>query len=114
VTAAVITGGTEMGTAARQALRAARVRGAIMAVLGVVAFAAARDAFSTPATFAFWVDKQGRPRDCNAVQSSGSKILDNRTCAVIVKRGRFDPARTASGEPIESIGFLRIRWVIPN
>jgi TonB family protein len=62
----------------------------------------------------FWVDKQGRPRDCNAVQSSGSKILDNRTCAVIVKRGRFDPARTASGEPIESIGFLRIRWVIPN
>src|SRR4029079_1330643 len=59
VTAAVITGGTEVGAAARQALRAARIRGAIMAVLGVVAFAAARDAFSTPATFAFWVDKQG-------------------------------------------------------
>ena len=59
MTAAVITGGTEMGTAARQALRAARIRGAIMAVLGVVAFAAARDAFNTTATFAFWVDKQG-------------------------------------------------------
>ena len=59
MTAAVLTGGTETGTAARQALRAARLRGAIMAALGLVAFAAARDSFDTPATFAFWIDKQG-------------------------------------------------------
>jgi len=59
MTAAVLTGGTEMGTAARRALRAARIRGAILAVLGILAFAAARDAFDTAATFAFWVDKQG-------------------------------------------------------
>jgi ABC-type uncharacterized transport system permease subunit len=59
MTAAVLTGGAEMGTAARQALRAARIRGVIMAALGIVAFAAAKDSFGTPATFAFWVDKQG-------------------------------------------------------
>lgn len=62
----------------------------------------------------FWVDKAGRPRDCKAIQSSGNKILDNRTCAVIVKRGRFEPARMANGQPTESIGFLRIRWEIPD
>jgi len=59
MTAAVLTPGAEMGTAARKALRAARIRGVIMAALGIVAFAAARDSSSTPATFAFWVDKQG-------------------------------------------------------
>jgi general nucleoside transport system permease protein len=59
MTAAVITPGAEMGTAARQALRAARIRGAIMAALGLVAFNAARDSFDVPATFAFWIDKQG-------------------------------------------------------
>ncbi|MFL5685335.1 MAG: ABC transporter permease [Chloroflexota bacterium] len=59
MTAVVLAGASEMGTAARQALRAARIRGVIMAALGIVAFGAARDAFGTPATFAFWVDKQG-------------------------------------------------------
>ena len=39
MTAAVLTGGAEMGTAARQALRAARIRGVIMAALGIVAAA---------------------------------------------------------------------------
>jgi ABC-type uncharacterized transport system permease subunit len=59
MTAAVLTPGAEMGTAARQALRAARIRGAIMAALGLVAFNAARNSFDVPATFAFWIDKQG-------------------------------------------------------
>jgi hypothetical protein len=59
MTAAVLAPGAEMGTAARQALRAARIRGAIMAALGLVAFNAARDSFDVPATFAFWIDKQG-------------------------------------------------------
>jgi simple sugar transport system permease protein len=58
MTAAVITAG-EMGTAAREALRAARIRGAIMAAFGLLAFNLARDSFDTPATFSFWIDEQG-------------------------------------------------------
>jgi simple sugar transport system permease protein len=58
MTAAVITPG-EMGTAAREALRAARIRGAIMAAFGILAFNLARDSFDTPATFSFWIDEQG-------------------------------------------------------
>jgi simple sugar transport system permease protein len=58
MTAAAITPG-ELGTAAREALRAARIRGAILAVLGLLAFNLARESFGTPATFSFWIDEQG-------------------------------------------------------
>jgi ABC-type uncharacterized transport system permease subunit len=58
MTAAVMTAG-EMGTAARQALRASRIRGGILVVLALLSFNAARTSFDIPATFSFWVDKQG-------------------------------------------------------
>ncbi len=59
MTAAVFAGDAEMGTAARQALRAARIRGVILAAIGLLAFNAARSAFDVPAAFSFWVDRQG-------------------------------------------------------
>lgn len=62
----------------------------------------------------FWVSTQGTVRDCKVVESSGSAILDSQTCAIIANRGRFEPARTASGEAVESIGFQRVRWELPG
>jgi general nucleoside transport system permease protein len=59
MTAAAVTTGSDMGTAARQALRASRIRGVVMAAIGLLALNAARTAFDTPATFSFWVDRQG-------------------------------------------------------
>jgi general nucleoside transport system permease protein len=58
MTAAVISP-SDMGTAAREALRAARIRGAILATLGLLALNVARESFDTPATFSFWIDRQG-------------------------------------------------------
>ncbi len=58
MTAAVISP-SDMGTAAREALRAARIRGAILAALGLLALNVARESFDTPATFSFWIDRQG-------------------------------------------------------
>jgi general nucleoside transport system permease protein len=49
----------DIGTAARQALRAARIRGVLFAFIGLLALNAARTSFDVPATFSFWVDKQG-------------------------------------------------------
>jgi simple sugar transport system permease protein len=49
----------EIGIAARQALRAARIRGAILAGVALLAFNAARTSFEVPATFSFWIDRQG-------------------------------------------------------
>ena len=59
MTAAAVSYDAEMGTAARRALRAARIRGAILAAIGLLAFNAARTSFDVPATFSFWVDQQG-------------------------------------------------------
>jgi simple sugar transport system permease protein len=59
MTAAAVTYDADMGTAARRALRAARIRGAILAAIGLLAFNAARTSFDVPATFSFWIDQQG-------------------------------------------------------
>jgi len=47
------------GLAARKALRDARIRGAVFAALGVLSFYFASTAFSTPALFRFWIQRQG-------------------------------------------------------
>lgn len=59
------------------------------------------------------IGTDGKVSDCRVAESSGSKILDNQTCAIITKRVRYEPARTKSGEPVSSIGFQRIRWEMP-
>ena len=56
-TTVAITG--DIGTAARQALRAARIRGVLFAFVGLLALNAARTSFDVPTTFSFWIDKQG-------------------------------------------------------
>jgi len=49
----------EMGEADRRNLRSARIRGAVIAALGLVCFAAASGSFGVIATFSFWLVKQG-------------------------------------------------------
>lgn len=58
----------------------------------------------------FWVAKDGSVRDCKIVESSGSAVLDARTCDIITRRGRLEPARTKSGEVVECLSFVRVRW----
>ncbi len=49
----------EVSAAERKALRAARIRGVILAALGLWAFQLAITSLDTPAVFSFWVDRQG-------------------------------------------------------
>ena len=49
----------DLGEADRRNLRSARIRGIVIAALGVFAFRAAVGSFDVPATFSFWVVKQG-------------------------------------------------------
>ncbi len=50
---------TEIGLAERKAIRAARIRGAIFVIVGLLALQAATQSFNDPVEFRFWVDKQG-------------------------------------------------------
>ena len=61
----------------------------------------------------FRIGTDGRVSDCRIAESSGSTTLDAQTCAIIVRRARYQPAKTKTGELVASIGFQRIRWEIP-
>jgi TonB family protein len=62
----------------------------------------------------FWVTAEGKLHDCKVVASSGSPLLDARTCQVITKRGRLEPARTKDGSAVASVTFARVNWFMPN
>jgi TonB family protein len=61
----------------------------------------------------FRIGTDGRVSDCRVAETSGSSTLDAQTCAIIVRRARYQPAKTKGGELVSSIGFQRIRWEIP-
>lgn len=52
----------------------------------------------------------GRAEKCLVTQTSGRADLDETTCAVILKRARFFPARAKAGEPMEAPFVATIRW----
>lgn len=62
----------------------------------------------------FMVGLDGTPRDCHVVEKSGSELLDQTTCRVVLTRSRFSPALDRAGKPVESLYFTRIRWVLPS
>ncbi len=48
----------------------------------------------------FTVGVAGRVTDCQVTRSSGMAALDAATCALILKRFRYRPARDAAGNPV--------------
>lgn len=46
------------------------------------------------------VDASGKPTACRITFSSGSPLLDQPTCAIIMTNGRFQPAKDANGSPV--------------
>lgn len=61
----------------------------------------------------YWIETDGRVKQCKIIESSGRDALDRQTCAIIVDSARFTPALDASGSPIRSPDFTRISWVMP-
>lgn len=47
------------------------------------------------------VSAEGKVTACEVTEKSGSATLDMTTCLLLKKRARFDPARDATGSPIE-------------
>ena len=62
--------------------------------------------------FRLTVSPQGRATDCAVTSSSGSPVLDSATCALAVRRARFEPARDEKGEPTAASFNSRIVWRI--
>lgn len=50
----------------------------------------------------FTVEVNGRASDCRVFQSIGNPRIDAETCALVLRKLRFRPARDASGRPVQS------------
>jgi protein TonB len=64
------------------------------------------------AEFRLDVSAQGGVTKCTITRSSGHAVLDGETCR-LVGRGRFKPARDASGTAVPSTFDSRFRWSLP-
>ena len=58
----------------------------------------------------FKIGTDGRARDCRAVRSSGSAILDAATCRLGEERYVYSPALDKAGKPTTIIGRMRRMW----
>jgi len=66
------------------------------------------------ARFSLDVNASGRVVDCTITRSTSHSALDNATCALIIKRARFEPARDTTGKPVEGVYSSSVRWRLPN
>ena len=74
---------------------------------------AIRDNQQGDVTVRLTISAKGRPSDCTVVRSSGFALLDDRTCLVLSRGMRFEPARDAQGQPTEGRYDQAISWRIP-
>nr|WP_302053866.1 energy transducer TonB [Sphingomonas tagetis] len=63
--------------------------------------------------FTLEVGPNGRPHACHVTTSSGTKLLDDAACALLMKRARFVPARDGTGNAVSAKFSSRFTWRIP-
>ena len=56
------------------------------------------------------VDAAGVPTNCTIIKSSGHQILDDRTCELVMKRARFNPARDDAGNAVAGTFRHQVWW----
>lgn len=48
------------------------------------------------------VDETGKPTSCHVQRSTRPKDFDEAVCRIVMRRGRFEPAKDANGKPVPS------------
>lgn len=73
---------------------------------------AAKKGIQGSVAFEVDVDASGRPTACRVTVSSGSEILDEATCNLVLIQGRFIPAKGADGRSVPGHYSNRATWVL--
>jgi protein TonB len=60
------------------------------------------------------INEQGRVENCRVTSSSGNADLDDTTCKLIIRRGRYTPAVDQNGNPMRSSASRRVTWRLPE
>lgn len=63
-------------------------------------------------SFRLNVDAAGVPTACEIQRSYSDKQFDQITCAALMRRARFSPARDASGKAVPSYHLNKVRWIM--
>jgi periplasmic protein TonB len=66
------------------------------------------------AAFTLNVLDNGRVGGCVITRSTGSSALDHATCAIMVRRARFTPARDSNGNPAADTVSGSLEWRLPE
>lgn len=56
------------------------------------------------------ISPEGVPIDCRPIRATGHKDLDQKTCEVLRKKGRFTPAVDRAGQPMQSPIVFSVAW----
>lgn len=64
-------------------------------------------------SFRLLIDETGMPTDCLIQKSYNDAAFDKITCAKMLQRARFTPARDEHGQPTNSYYANRAKWIIP-
>lgn len=76
--------------------------------------AAMRDGAQGVTGFRLDIGPDGKATNCTVTSSSGSSLLDDTACRLLVRRARFSPAKDADGNPMPASYSNRVRWQIPD
>jgi protein TonB len=60
------------------------------------------------------ISEAGRAENCVVTSSSGNAALDDATCKVILRKGKYSPAVDQNGSPIRSRASRRVTWRMPT
>ncbi len=60
------------------------------------------------------VGADGKITGCTVTGSSGHPDLDEATCSLVSRRGRFNPAKDGEGQPTTDSWSSAVRWQIPK
>lgn len=58
------------------------------------------------------IDAQGTPTACEIQSSYNDPQFDKLTCSLLMRRGRFDPARDAEGTAVPWFFIHTVRWIM--
>lgn len=56
----------------------------------------------------------GRVGHCDIVGSSGYPELDEKACALLIKRARFQKMKSSEEQPVDNVYGGRVRWADPD
>jgi TonB family protein len=75
---------------------------------------AVRNGFTGKVIVRLTVDASGRAVKCAPVGTSGHVILDQQTCAIFLRRLKFQPAVNVAGQAVPAPYVTALTWLLPS